>query len=1330
MQFGVLGPLEVTDQGFVVPLGGRRQRTVLAVLLLNANGVVSGDRLIDEVWGDYPPSTARKSLQAYVSRLRGLLGDGVLEPSPPGYVLRVDSRHFDAERFAELAHRGRESMETDPALAAASLREALGMWRGGPFADLADEPSLRSAITRLEDQRLAAVEDRIEADLRLGRHGHLVGELESLIDRHPLRERLRGQLMLALYRSGRQAEALRAYQETRQNLAEELGIEPSPELQRLEERILSQDPGLGLIGETAVEVAEAVPNPYKGLRAFGEGDAVDFHGREGLVEEMVGLFEQSRFLAVVGPSGSGKSSVVRAGLIPRLKSGALEGSEAWCYTPMLPGAHPFEELEAALIHACSTPLDGLREQFRGDDLDLLRAVLRVTPGDRSELVLVIDQFEELFLLVDEEVVRQRFIRNVIEALEDPHSRFRVVVTLRADFFDRPLEYPELATWIGRNHVAVPPLGPGELERAAVRPAARVGIGFELDLASEMVSDVASQPGALPLFQYTLTELFDRRAGSTLTLDVYRAFGGLNGALRNRAEEIFASLNTAQQATARQAFLRLVTLGEGANDTRRRVRRTELDGLETGEGTVAAVLDAFGAYRLLSFDRDSTTAEPTVELAHEALLTEWPRFSNWIDTSREDLRAQRALIAASAEWQAASFEADYLLTGTRLALFEQWSGETSVLLTSTEREYLDAGLRRRSEGEAAETARRRREIELERRSVSRLRVLVAVLAIAALGAAALTTVAVNRSREADRLAAVEQEQRLLAEQREDEANLSTVRLRAAEMTAASVASLQDDPQLSLLLALHAVEIMNILEEPIPTDTVTALHWAVQAAGIPYPSGGEPGIAVPGPNGMQGLYDLPLDDLVVLAQGGLTRSLNGEECARFLSSTTCGPLPATFPPLQPAGTASTPEDPERPLAGTNVLVMGAITGLEAEGFRAEMRRFAELTGIEVSYLGLGDLEDRLAELKAAARPDLAFIAQPGAVIGAARDGVVMDLANWLDPVEAADDYSPYLVRLLTVGDDGSWPSASGSLYGIPLRLSVKSLIWYPVPEFEQAGYELPRTWGDLIALSDRMVADRRTPWCWGEWNGPASGWPATDWIEDILLHEAGVEVYDRWVAGDLPFQSAPVRSAFEHLGEIVFHDDYLAGDLARAISLPVWLAQETMFEDPPECWLYRQASNVPQWFPFGIAPGVDAKAIPFPTMGTEPVNVVLGAGDLVMAYRDRPEVRELIHFINQPEFGAEWVKILPTFLSAHRRFDPANYILCNEPEKCEPDLEAQAYGAQIALALEADAFRFDGSDLMDGGGSWMWTGMLDYLKGGPDSLDQVLANLDDEGWRSTS
>jgi len=243
MEFRLLGPLEVVEHDRSLPLGGRKQRSLLAVLLLHANEVVSIERLIDDLWGEAPPATVAKSIQVYASGLRKLLGEGRLVTRTPGYVLRVDASELDVARFERLVA---EAGDADPGTAVQKLREGLALWRGPPLADLAYEPFAQAPIARLGELRLAAFEQRIDAALAAGRHAEPIGELEALVRDHPLRERLQAQLMLCLYRSGRQAEALETYQAARRALVGELGIEPGRRLRELHQAILVQDPGLEL----------------------------------------------------------------------------------------------------------------------------------------------------------------------------------------------------------------------------------------------------------------------------------------------------------------------------------------------------------------------------------------------------------------------------------------------------------------------------------------------------------------------------------------------------------------------------------------------------------------------------------------------------------------------------------------------------------------------------------------------------------------------------------------------------------------------------------------------------------------------------------------------------------------------------------------------------------------------------------------------------------------------------------------------------------------------------------------------------------------------------
>jgi DNA-binding SARP family transcriptional activator len=326
-----------------------------------------------------------------------------------------------------------------------------------------------------------------------------------------------------------------------------------------------------------------ISNPFKGLRAFEEIDAGDFFGREALVERLIERLSEggplARFLAVVGPSGSGKSSVVKAGLIPALRHGAIPGSEGWYIVTLTPGAHALRNLEAGLISIAAHPLAFLWDQLQTEAHGLVWAADSLLAGVEGRLLLVVDQLEELFTLTESEVERSRFLNLLASAVSEPRSRVNVVVTLRADFTDRPLHYAEFGELMRQRTELVVPLTADELSRAVTGPAQRVGVGVDSDLLAAIVTDVNEEPGALPLLQYALTETFDHRDGRRLTLQAYHETGGVFGALARRADEVFEGLDETDQATARQVFLRLVTLGEGVEDTRRRVLRDELEALD-------------------------------------------------------------------------------------------------------------------------------------------------------------------------------------------------------------------------------------------------------------------------------------------------------------------------------------------------------------------------------------------------------------------------------------------------------------------------------------------------------------------------------------------------------------------------------------------------------------------------------------------------------------------------------------------------------------------------------------------------------------------------------
>ncbi len=501
------------------------------------------------------------------------------------------------------------------------------------------------------------------------------------------------------------------------------------------------------VGDAAV-----YENPYKGLRAFQEADAADFFGRDALIEALLARLKENvpyqRFLAVVGPSGSGKSSVVRAGLVPALKHGALPGSDKWYVLEFFPGHQPMEELAQALLRIAVDPPNNLVEPLSLDAGGLLRVVDQVVPGgDETEVVLVIDQFEEVFTQVEDEAARTLFLDTLINAVTDPYSRVRVIATLRADFYDRPLLYPGLSALMRARTEVVIPLTEEELRAAIVQPAERAGLRVDGELVEAIVSDVGEQPGALPLLQYALTEVFERRNGRTLTLTPYQGSGGVLGALARRAEELFTGLDAEGQMVAQQLFLRLVTLGEGVEDTRRRVRRTELLPVGGNAAAIDKVIDTFVQYRLLTLDVDPQTRAPTVEVAHEALIRTWGRLRNWLDASREDVRQQRRLATAATEWAASGQEKSFLASGARLDQLEGWARETPLALNAEEQAYLAASIAARDERQAAETARAAREARLEARSKQFLRALVGVASVAAIAGILLSIFAFSQRSQA-------------------------------------------------------------------------------------------------------------------------------------------------------------------------------------------------------------------------------------------------------------------------------------------------------------------------------------------------------------------------------------------------------------------------------------------------------------------------------------------------------------------------------------------------------------------------------------------------------
>jgi DNA-binding SARP family transcriptional activator/class 3 adenylate cyclase/WD40 repeat protein len=1031
LTFRVLGPVEVERDGRVVGVGGPKERLVLAVLLASAATTVSVDALADAIWGERPPRTAERTVHAYIARLRRALEPrrrsretpAVIETVGRGYRLRIDSDQVDAGSFEQLARSGAEQLHGDPTAAAAALRAALGEWRGRAYAGLDDVGPCAAEATRLNALRLGAVEDRVDADLAVGSAAALVPELEAAVEDQPFRERLWGQLMVALYRSGRQRDALEAFQRARRTLVDELGIEPGPELRRLEAAILDQDPALderrplprstgpaglplplaavgsafvgrdrevtwlrsawadaddgrggfvsilgpegagktrlvaevareaqgngavvlygrcdhahrgaralvhqafgsadGSIGEidhaadvtdlaTAVvrhlsawadgrpvmlvlddlhladaealefvadlagwcqatrllvvgifrtdgpvptapdgddptgdesrlvlgplgyddvagicrlyepegwsaedvrrvadlsdglpllvheqasalaearaarrveqaagrlaasrgrlltsrgEVADGVETiqqlleqrraqlagreaqlqaegvsalagcPYKGLARFEAADADNFFGRERLVAELLARVSETSVVAVVGPSGSGKSSLLRAGLLPALAAGVLAGGDPWRTVALCPGARPTEELAA-----------------RRRDL----------PSSGAPRAVLIDQFEETFTLGASPDEQVQFIDRLLALSREPATR--VVLAVRADHLGRCAAHPELAAQLAGNDVLVGPMRDSELRRSVELPAQRAGLEIEPGLVEVIVGDVAGRAGALPLLSTALAETWERREGRRLTLAGYRAAGRVNGALARLAEDGYAAIPAPARPAARRILLRLCDVGEDAAlDVRRRLPLTDVVDENDHDGRVA--LDALADRRLLTVHGD------TVEVAHESLLREWPRLRAWLEEDIEGRRLHRRLGDAARAWDADSRDPSELYRGTQLHAAGDWAHGHADALNRLERDFLDAS---RGAAEAQRrTAHRRR------------RRLIAVLAGAAAVATILGSIAVvqaNRATsERDRALTAEQDAQIGALVNQSLALRSTDRAVAA------------------------------------------------------------------------------------------------------------------------------------------------------------------------------------------------------------------------------------------------------------------------------------------------------------------------------------------------------------------------------------------------------------------------------------------------------------------------------------------------------------------------------------------------------------------------
>ena len=394
-----------------------------------------------------------------------------------------------------------------------------------------------------------------------------------------------------------------------------------------------------------------------------------------------------------------------------------------------------------------------------------------------------------------------------------------------------------------------------------------------------------------------------------------------------------------------------------------------------------------------------------------------------------------------------------------------------------------------------------------------------------------------------------------------------------------------------------------------------------------------------------------------------------------------------------------------AGTYVTVAGPFVDEDAVKFNAAVAEFEALTGIDIQYEGSKEFEASISiRVDGGNPPDIADFPQPGLLANFVRAGKVINIKSYIKSSWLQQNYNQGWLDMATM------ESPTGKIMaGVWNRVSSKSLVWYPKAAFDAAGYHIPNTWDELMALTEQMAADGEVPWCIGIESGAATGWPATDWIEDILLRTTSLENYDRWTRGDLGFDSVEVKSAVAKMSDIWFNDDYVLGGRAAIITTPFGDAPKPMFATPPACWLHKQANFITSFFPPGLTAGTDYAFFYLPPIDPAYGKPVLVAGDLYAAFSDRPEVRAVMSFFSSGASLEQWIRSGGT-VAAHR------------------DAPLEWYSNSIdrgvaEIMFNADSVRFDGSDMMPGqvGAGSFWKGITDYI-GGTIELDAAMQEID--------
>ena len=742
MGIAVLGPLEVDGGNGAL---ARRDRVVLAVLAMRAGDVVPADQLADALWSEGPPPTWSKALQGTVVRLRKLLGAPAIETVEHGYRLALPPSEIDAHEFERLMGRARELLELgEPERAGYGAAEALTLWRGTPLADLEDWEPGRTEADRLEELHRDAEELGVDAALRSGRHRDVLGDARRLVEQAPLRERRWELLALAQYRAGQQADALRTLQQLRRVLVSELGLDPGPDVLALEHAILRQDPDL-LPQITVADPAETCP--YLGLVPFGVADAETFFGRGAEVEACRRRLAGVGVLAVVGPSGSGKSSLVRAGLAAALERDGVR------VDVITPGRHPL-------------------------------AALSSVPA-RGRPVVVVDQAEEAVSLCEDPAEVAQFF----EALVGHAARGGLVLSLRADRLGDLVGYGEMARLVEQGLYLLTPMSADSLRAAIEGPARQAGLRLEPGLVELLIAEVEGQPGALPHLSHALRQTWERREGGVLTLDGYRATGGIRQAVAQSAERVYDGLPVEQRAMLRDVMLRLVSPSPEGAPMRRRVPRRVLSTDPAHDQLVERLVAA----RLVTSDDD------VVELSHEAIARAWPRLRTWLDDDVDGQRILHHLAATADGWAALGRPETELYRGVRLTRALALQDQRHASLNPVETDFLAASREAEQVAERSAAEHASRQAVLIRRLRLVLAVAVVLLGLA-LGAGGYAVVQSDRA--ADNAAEARQTAVSADARRLGARSQLTEDIRLSLLLAAAGARLDDAPEtrVNLLAAL--------------------------------------------------------------------------------------------------------------------------------------------------------------------------------------------------------------------------------------------------------------------------------------------------------------------------------------------------------------------------------------------------------------------------------------------------------------------------------------------------------------------------------------------------